>query len=678
MNGKYELQRPMFGSNYYPEAWDSSEIDKDLDKMVEMGLNCVRIAEFAWGFIQTDDDVYDLSLFREVVDKCKERNIAVIMGTPSAIPPRWMEKKHPEMLVVDMDGKRLKHGGGRHICPNSEIYRDYLAKVVEKMAIEFGKDENIIGWQMDNEMEPQSHAGKVNCCCDTCASKFRERMRKMYDNDIEKLNREWGTHIRGMRFDCFEDIGAPNYQLHHPAFSYHWGLFANDSLHEVLELQHNIIHKYSDKPTGHCSMPHFQFEHEKLRSGTDVMQLNQYYYKTTYGDEAYADSLVWYNLLYNLKDKPFWLTETSTCWNGGTAGAYMRPKNFCRMNVWNSYLRGAELVDFWLWRSHYGGNELMHGAVINSCGRENQTSGEVRQLGKDLSRLSDVITNTSINRSEIAIHTSFASHQIFRFQPMSPTFNYRWHFTNAVYQPIEQMHYSADLIVPSKELDRYKVVITPFMPTLHEDNLSERVLKWVENGGTWIAGPMTDIRNASGSKYTDKAMGMLEDITDCRLEYTLVRGADYSIVFEDGSRTKTIDEVYEVYSVEPSGKNTKVLARYDGEMADNMVAITETPYGKGRIIILGAMPSADGWKKFLSDVLTQEDIHPVSEASETVALTARSGEAGEIFSAVELMRRSGAYACVPFDGDELLTGKTFKKGEKVELEPYGVMIVKKK
>ena len=35
------------GSAYYPELWDKEEILKDVERMKDLGLNTVRIGEFA-------------------------------------------------------------------------------------------------------------------------------------------------------------------------------------------------------------------------------------------------------------------------------------------------------------------------------------------------------------------------------------------------------------------------------------------------------------------------------------------------------------------------------------------------------------------------------------------------------------------------------------------------------
>ncbi len=675
MAKRFQAQKPMFGANYYPEAWDRKEMDKDLDQMVGLGLNCVRIAEFAWDIMNPEKDVYDFSIFRETVDKCKERGISVVMGTPSHIPPRWMGEYDPSLYLITYEGKRMPDTrGGGFFCYNNPTYREYLVKFMEEMAQEFAHDENIIGWQIDNEMNPEWHG--FHCCCKTCEEKFRESMRKKYHNDIEKLNRDWGTYIRANQFRSFEDLGTPA-STSHPSFRLHWRQFQNECHHEILKLQRDIIRKYNEVPTGTCTMPCYFLDHENYRKNLEVLQFNQYYYKTEYGDEGYGDVLYWYSLLRGLKDKPFWVTETSTCWNGGTAGAYMRAKNFNRMNVWNAYLRGAELVNYWLWRAHYGGGELMHGSVVSSCNRPLQSTAETVQVAKELKKIAPLLNGTAIEKAEIAIHTSFNTAQAFNFSTISPKFSYRWRMLNSVYHPIEQMHYPIDVIYPSKDLSGYKMVITPFMLSLKEENLDKRILEWVANGGTWIVGPATDIRTEDLSKFTDKAMGMLEDITGLRQEFTLVKGANYPMHFIDGESTETIDEMYEMYTIADESKGTQSLATFGGEFGEGYIAAAKTPYSKGQIILLGALPEKAGWQSLIKKIANGLGVKPISDASETVALTLRKGDAGEVFSAVEVMHRENAFAVLPFDGEDALTGQKYAKGERVALEPYGVLIVKK-
>ena len=45
--------------------------------------------------------------------------------------------------------------------------------------------------------------------------------------------------------------------------------------------------------------------------------------------------------------------------------------------------------------------------------------------------------------------------------------------------------------------------------SLEDGDLGDRIEEWVKNGGTWIAGPLTDVRKGVGTHYTDNAIGGL-------------------------------------------------------------------------------------------------------------------------------------------------------------------------
>jgi len=70
--------------DYYPEQWDISMIDEDMDNIVELGCNVIRIAEFAWHIMEKTEGQYDFSFFDHVISKAKEKGLHVILGPPTA------------------------------------------------------------------------------------------------------------------------------------------------------------------------------------------------------------------------------------------------------------------------------------------------------------------------------------------------------------------------------------------------------------------------------------------------------------------------------------------------------------------------------------------------------------------------------------------------------------------
>lgn len=664
----FEVRKPLLGANYYPEAWDRSLVDDDLDKMVNMGINCVRIAEFAWKTMEPSDGVFDFSLFREVVDKCRERGISVIFGTPSACPPRWLEEKYPDILLIGVDGVKMEHGARRNVCPSNEVYRKYCARIAEEMAKEFGNDENVIGWQIDNEISPVTPKD-YGCCCDGCLAKFKDWMRKKYGT-VENMNKSWGAYVWSVQYDDFDQLSKPHPTLWtHPSFKYDWLMFQTDMQFEFMQVQVDAIKKHSSAPIGHDAMPTFALDYNRLREQMDVIQFNQYYY----GENMWKNGF-WYDFLRPIKkDVPFWMTETSCCWNGSTENNNMRPKNFNVANVWLAVTRGAELVDYWLWKEHYGGHELGHGACLTSTGRPIHVAGEIKTMSEQLTKNSELLGKTKVVPAPIAIMTSHDAYKLFRTQKIVNGFSYTDQLYE-IYRTLASRQIRTDLLTMGGDKSDYKVIMTPFVTNLDEAGAFDSLAEWTKNGGTWLAGPFCDIRTQSAAKYTHAFLGHLEELTGAKVEFSLPRGQEREITFKCGKTGKVADLTADAYAL---GKDCTSLATYSkGDYLEGKHAIVSYPYGKGRIILMGALPEGEALVDFLTFIGGDYGVKPLTDASESVYTVIRSGGGDEVFAAVEI-GNTEAYFVAPFDGEELLGGTSVKRGERVELAPYGVALVKR-
>lgn len=71
------------GVDYYPEHWDKSLWEQDADLMKKSGVSLVRMAEFAWSKMEPEEGVYDFAWLDEAVKLFEDRNIEVILCTPT-------------------------------------------------------------------------------------------------------------------------------------------------------------------------------------------------------------------------------------------------------------------------------------------------------------------------------------------------------------------------------------------------------------------------------------------------------------------------------------------------------------------------------------------------------------------------------------------------------------------
>ncbi|MGC9349506.1 MAG: beta-galactosidase, partial [Anaerolineae bacterium] len=199
------LQRFYYGATYYPEHWGPTEREDDAARMAEAGFNCVRMAEFAWDYLEPEEGHYRFDLFDKTIERLGEKGIKTILGTPTATPPRWLTAAHPEVLRMDADGVRMQHGSRQHACPSSDVFRLASRKITRAMADHFAASPHVIGWQTDNELN--CHFSE--CHCPNCQAAFREYLKAKYRDDIDLLNRVWGNSFWALTYDDFSQIPTP-------------------------------------------------------------------------------------------------------------------------------------------------------------------------------------------------------------------------------------------------------------------------------------------------------------------------------------------------------------------------------------------------------------------------------------------------------------------------------------
>ena len=104
------------GVCYYPEHWPEDMWVDDAARMVAAGLTWVRIGEFAWSRMEPVPGDLRLNWLDRAIAVLGDAGLKVVLGTPTATPPRWMIDKHPDMLALDEEGRPRKFGSRRHYC----------------------------------------------------------------------------------------------------------------------------------------------------------------------------------------------------------------------------------------------------------------------------------------------------------------------------------------------------------------------------------------------------------------------------------------------------------------------------------------------------------------------------------------------------------------------------------
>ena len=146
----------LVGTYYYPEQWPETQWERDIEKMAELGFDFTHYGEFAWAVMEPEEGQYNFGWLDKVVALAAENQMKVIMCTPSPTPPAWLTTQHPDVLMVNAEGRAIQHGARQHASWSSGKYREYVKNIVAKLAQRYGDNKAVWGWQIDNE---PSHYG---------------------------------------------------------------------------------------------------------------------------------------------------------------------------------------------------------------------------------------------------------------------------------------------------------------------------------------------------------------------------------------------------------------------------------------------------------------------------------------------------------------------------------------
>ena len=98
----------------------------------------MRIGEFAWSRLEPAPGELRLDWLDRAIATLGAAGLKVVLGTPTATPPRWMLDRHPDMLAWDRDGRPRGFGSRRHYDFSHAGYREECARITGILAERYG------------------------------------------------------------------------------------------------------------------------------------------------------------------------------------------------------------------------------------------------------------------------------------------------------------------------------------------------------------------------------------------------------------------------------------------------------------------------------------------------------------------------------------------------------------
>ena len=497
------MTKQRLGVCYYPEHWPEECWAEDARRMREIGLSLVRIGEFAWSRLEPEDGAYDFGWLMRAIDVLHAAGLSVVLGAPTATPPKWLVDKMPSMLALDAQGRPRQFGSRRHYCFSCEPYARECERIVTALAQAFGAHPGVAAWQIDNEYGCHD---TVESYSPAARDAFRRWCARKY-GEIAALNRAWGNVFWSMELESFDRIELPNLTVTeaNPACLLDFQRFSSDQVIAFHRRQAEIIRRHSPgRDILHNFMGAFTaFDHFALGGDLDVAAWDSYplgFLERSNRDEAFKrrfmrvgdpDFQAFHHDLYRGCGRGrFWIMEQQP---GAVNWAPWNPlpaPGAVRLWTFEAFAAGAEVVSYFRWRQAPFAQEQMHEGLLLRNSEPNEAYHVAAAVARELEAID---AKVETERADVALVFDYESAFAWKIEPQGQDFVYSDLILD-FYAALRRLGLNVDVAPPAPEaLAGRRLIVAPALFA----SSAALAASLAESGAVVLLGPR------SGSKTVD-------------------------------------------------------------------------------------------------------------------------------------------------------------------------------
>lgn len=608
-----------FGVDYYPEHWPRERWETDAKLMGEMGVQMVRMGEFSWFKMEPEKGKFDFGWLDEAISLLAGHGIKTVLGTPTAAPPAWIIQENPDIQPVDAQG-RVRHFGGRHhTCHSNRAYREYCRRIVTAMAEHYAANENVIGWQLDNEL---GNSQDELCFCSSCERAFRDWLKRRYGT-IDAVNAAWGADFWSQGLNDFSQITAPKLTPNavNPSKLLDWKCFCSDLIVEFLTLQADILRRVCLHQFVTHNFMGFadKVDYYDLARQVDFVSHDQYpggyYFNPPHLDSAGSAATL--DIVRSYKNAPFWVMEQQSGITGWEIMGRMPAPG--QLSLWaaQSVAHGADAIAFFRWRSCAMGTEQYWHGILPHSGRPGRVYRELKALIAELAPIMEQMQG-AMPRSGVAIVYSFRQKYALGIQPQHPELDYLQQIMK-YYTAFHEKGISVDFVQDTQDLSGYALVVAPLQYLMTEE-LENRYFRYVEQGGHLVLTMRTGVKDEHNLAMTDHPLpGRLAKLIGAEVEeYDCLMGTSGKVNYKGGE--------YDCHKwsdiLVPGAAET--VAVYASEYYQGQPAVTKNTFGKGTAWYVGTEPGEALMDALATDFLEDAGIQTPFRGEPGIEFAART------------------------------------------------------
>ncbi|BCL17522.1 beta-galactosidase [Micromonospora sagamiensis] len=631
-----------YGADYNPEQWPEHTWAEDVELMRRAGVNLVSVGIFSWALLEPSPGRYEFGWLDRALDVLHDGGIRVDLATATASPPPWLARQHPETLPRRADGTLLWPGGRQAYCPSSPVFRQRSLALVEAVATRYAHHPAVVMWHVSNELGCHN----AHCHCDVSAEAFRCWLRRRY-GDLSALNEAWGTAFWSQRYHDWAEVNPPRTAptFTNPTQQLDFLRFSSDEQRAQLRAERDVLRRLVDQPVTTNFMIGGEVKALDYHSwAADVDVVANDHYLTAADPQAHVGLAFAADHTRGVAGgQPWLLMEHST------SAVNWQPRNVAKLpgqlrrNSLAHVARGADGVLFFQWRASRSGAEKYHSALVPHAGPETKVFREACRLGADLRAIAEVRgSRVDAGVAVLFDWEAWWGTELDAHPSVDVTYLDR---VTALYAALWRAGVTADVVHPSADLSRYRLVLVPTL-YLVRDADAEALHRYAAGGGTVLVTYFSGIVDEHDHVRLGGYPGAFRELLGIRTEEFFPLRAGERVRLDDGATADVWTEW-----VHPTG--AQVVAAYVDGPLPGVPALTRHTVGTGAAWYVGTRLDDMATDRLVARLLADADVRPPVPAPTGVEVVRRRAATR---SWLFVVNHTDLEARLPVTGTELLGG----------------------
>lgn len=621
LNGQREF---LFGVSAYPEIQTRQQWRRTLNEFRRAHMNVVRVAESAWGNLETSPGQYNFGWLHDFLDDLDARGMKAIVGTATYIPPQWLTAAHPETLIQLQPRMEVDPMARKAACLNHPLYREACRRYIRALVAEFKDHPAVIGWQLDNEIGVMVNRICYNPACEKAWQGWLKRIYKTPEEFNERLQLvSWG-----MRVQSFEEVPQPTQTVEQelvyvpypsssnsrhrlPALSLAHFHFRRDVVLDFLIEQAHILRAAGARQWITSDGVVAVTDDPLASKALDVGGLN--FYQPTADDPEFWDELAWHQDMSRSANGKghFITTETrfgTRAWTYIVDAAPSREQ----LHMWGLQAAaiGASGLLYWSGNRWRGGHWPYAAAPLDWSGQPEPDFNWAVEMGSTFRQLGPRLLANPVKARAVVL-TDFDQRSTLLVYPCERESD---SILPKTFDAFHRLGIGTDCMnlkdaEEPERLAKYELVMIPAAVALDGSAVPRALSQYAQSGGVVLITPFTAYQTWDGTLRGDGFGANLAELTGTTVQ--TIRQMKESPKVEWTDAGMSIPSVAswgfcEFLNLRPEAR---IIGRFKSEEAilNGRPAATERKLGNGKVIKLAFWPDDDSMVRLLH-ILAADDL----------------------------------------------------------------------